>query len=128
MRAWLQILLLLFITACSAKPVESSIKIFNYEDFGPQVVAHELIGMDWWQWQAHGDSRPKKYDIKVVVYKDTPLETVKKNYPVIPEKRQDYRYLEYKAALQYLNQIIEEDAIPSLTNKLKLTREKVLQM
>ena len=128
MKVWIQLTFLLLFTACTTTPATSSVTILDYDDFGPQVVAHEVIGMQWWQWQSHGDARPRKYDIKVVVYKDLPLATIKKNYPVIPAKQQDYRYLQYDKAIQYLNELIKEDAIPALTTKLKSTRHKLLQM
>ncbi len=35
------------------------IVVFNYNDFGAQVIASEVIGMAWWQWQPHGESRLK---------------------------------------------------------------------
>lgn len=114
------------LTACASTQANSSITVLNYDDFGPQVIAHELIGMDWWQWQSHGDSRPRKYDIKVIVYRNVSLDTIKEKYPVIPEKQQDYRYLEYNKAIEYLDKHIEENAFPALTQKLKSTRKKLL--
>lgn len=79
-----------------------------YDAFGPQVVAHELIGMEWWQWDSHGDSEPKEYPIKVVVYWNQSLEETKKRYPVIREKEQDYRYVEYEAAKRHLTEKAKE--------------------
>lgn len=43
-------------------------KILPYAAFGPQVAAHELIGMEWWQWQAVGGDEDREYPIQVVVY------------------------------------------------------------
>jgi hypothetical protein len=83
--------------------------IFQYSDFGPQVLAHELIGFEWYQWERDGHPDPNYvYDIKVVVYKDIRLEEVKKIYPVIKAKQQDYRYVEYKEALEYLDKHIRQ--------------------
>ncbi|MDY6992829.1 MAG: hypothetical protein SVR94_09535 [Pseudomonadota bacterium] len=99
--------------------------LFEYEAFGPPVVAHELIGMDWWQWQASGDPRPKKYDIKVVVYKGIDISDVKKMFPVNPALYHDYRYVAYSVAMNYLNTLIEENVIASLTSQLIKTRERI---
>ena len=82
--------------------------IFDYEDFGPQVAVYELIGFQWWQWESHGDPDPgNKAAIKVVVYWNEPLTTVKTRYPVIPEKKQDYRYLVYDKARDHLQKLIQ---------------------
>jgi len=32
--------------------------LLDYNDFGPQIIAQEVISMEWWQWQDHGDSDP----------------------------------------------------------------------
>ena len=99
--------------------------ILDYNEFGPQVEAYELLGMQWWQWQPHGDSRPRKYDIKVVVYKGIDLETVKEKFPVNQLQERDYRYVKYSDALQYLDERIQEIEIPELTAKLKVTRVRI---
>lgn len=99
--------------------------ILDYNEFGPQVEAYELLGMQWWQWQPHGDSRPRKYDIKVVVYKGIDLETVKEKFPVNQLQERDYRYVKYSDALQYLDERIQEIDIPELTAKLKVTRVRI---
>ena len=101
--------------------------ILQYDDFGPQAAAWELIGMQWWQWDSHGDSDPNtKYDIKVIVYRDIPLANIKKLYPVIKEKKQDYRYLEYAKAIDYLNDNIKENIIPEVTSTLQKTKHKIV--
>ncbi len=81
--------------------------------------------MDWWQWQTSGDPRPRKYDIKVIVYKDIPINDVKKMFPVTPSLYQDYRYVEYSVAIDYLDTLIEENLIESLTHKMVDTRAKI---
>lgn len=81
--------------------------IFPYGAFGPQSAAYELIGMEWWQWESHGDSRPRDYPIKVVVYWDQSLEQTKKKYPVDKTKEQDYRYVEYTVATAHLEKTIK---------------------
>lgn len=90
-------------------------------------MSSELLGTDWWQWQEHGDSRPTTYDIKVVVYRHIGLEDVKKKYPISPQQRKDYRYVEYAEAVRYLDGHIEENAIASLTASLQETKAKIIQ-
>ncbi len=73
------ILASLLLHGCSK--ARNSYAIFEYEDFGPQVMAWEEIGMQWWQWDNHGDDDPKsKYDIKVVVYAGMPLDEIKSDF------------------------------------------------
>jgi len=38
--------------------------ILNFSDFGPLSLSRDLLGNDWWQWQRHGDSKPRVYNIK----------------------------------------------------------------
>lgn len=99
----------------------------DYVDFGPQVIAHEIIGMEWWQWQDQGDPSPREYAIKVVVYKDASEAEVKQEFPVNPGKQIDYRYLEYLRALEYLDEKINEDVVESVTDTLKSTRETITE-
>lgn len=118
------LLVTIFMLSCSSLQTSSTL-VLDYEDFGPPVVAHEVIGMDWWQWLSHGESRPKDYPIKVVIFRDISLQDVKSRFPVEPELEQDYRYLEYSDAMLYLDRLIEENVIESLTGQLIDTRNKI---
>ena len=98
--------------------------VFDYDDFGPQVLAYQTIGYQWYQWNRTGGSDPNDIDpIKVVVYWDEPLGAIKNKYPVEPRKKKDYRYLSYDAAMQYLDSTLSE--FPEYTNLAK-TREKLV--
>jgi hypothetical protein len=111
--------------AIGACKVQQQIKttVMHYEDFGPPSMVYELLGSDWWQWQPHGDSDPKKrYDIRVVVYRNIGLEEVRRKYPVKPEALQDYRYISYEDATRYLDRQIAENVLPTLTTRLRATR------
>ena len=104
--------------------------VLKYADFGPPSMAWQTIGMDWWQWDNHGDSDPKtKYDIKVVVYKGIPLAQVKQIYPVVKSKEQDYRYLSYDTAIKYLERNIDanvkDNFLPKLTERLQGRRQRL---
>lgn len=83
--------------------------VFDYDDFGPQALAYQTIGFQWYQWNSTGGSDPTKLDvIKVVVYWNEPVEKVKEKYPVNPKKKKDYRYLSFESAIKYLNSAIAE--------------------
>jgi len=79
------------------------------------------------KWLPHGDSSPKDYDIKVVVYRDALLESIEKKYPVDSKQEKDFRYLEYQAALIYLDEKINENVIESTTNLLKETKALLIE-
>jgi len=119
------ILIALFVTSCAVADTKQTL-VLDYGNFGPQAAAWELLGMEWWQWQSHGDSRPRKYDVKVVVYRDIALEAVQKKYPVSEPQQKDYRYVRYSEALKYLDQKIEENMDPTVTETLKATKTKII--
>jgi hypothetical protein len=119
-------ILVLMLCACGREPDRATFLVLDYGDFGPQVIASEVIGMQWWQWQSTGDPRPREYDIKVVVYRDRTLEQAKESYPVDPARQQDYRYVEYTNALEYLDRVIQENVIETVTEQLEKTRAKIV--
>ena len=114
---------LLLVAACgkSAAPVKSEAPsahpealVMEYDDFGPQVMAHELLGMEWWQWEAHGDSNPATtYPVRVVVHRGLGAAELAARYPVDPVKKIDHRYVTVERALAWLGENIaalEKDA------------------
>jgi len=97
--------------------------VLSYHEFGPQAAAHGLIGYEWYQWNSHGDSDPAKDDdVRVVVYRGIPLDEVKEMYPVVAGE-QDYRYLGYEAAIDYLN---KNEGEPYLGH-LRETKKKIVE-
>lgn len=99
----------------------------NYRAFGPQAMAYEIIGNEWWQWQESGGDRPAQdFDIKVIVYRGATVEELTERFPLIPEKFIDSRYLKYQDAMTYLDKHIAENAIPELTQRLGATRAKLV--
>jgi hypothetical protein len=104
----------------------------QYEDFGPQITSHDYIGMGWYQWDSQGGDDPNRIvDIRVVVYRNITLNEVEKIYPVI-KRKQDYRYLEYKAALELLGKfgrcLLGRIAInQAARNRALQTKQKILQ-
>ena len=98
----------------------------NYVSFGPQALSHELIGKQWWQWQAHGSDDPSiQYDIKIVVYKDMSEKQVSAKFPIIESKFMDYRYLPYADAIAYLDKNIAELEDESIRTTLTSTRSQL---
>ena len=125
-------LALIIVISCSSN--NNQILILSYDEFGPQSMAWETIGMQWWQWDNHGDSDPNtKYDIKIAIYRNIPLQDVKKRFPVIKESQKDYRYLEYNAALRFLDtkihelQEINEQWARDIVNRFSRVRGKIVK-
>lgn len=84
--------------------------VLPYSSFGPQVIAHELLGKEWWQWESQGGSKSgvKDYDIKVVVYWDEKIASVRERYPIDPSRERDFRYVDLSKAIAYLRRTISE--------------------
>jgi hypothetical protein len=82
--------------------------ILPYSAFGPQAAAYKVIGMEWWQWDSHGDRRPRDYPIKIVVFWDQTREDTAKRHPVDREKLEDFRYVEYSKAITHMERTIKE--------------------
>lgn len=120
------LLLFTLLTSCSVHS-QQEVVLLDYNDFGPQIIAREVIGMEWWQWQDHGDPDPAAvYPVKVAVYRNIPLSEVKQRYPVEPEQKKDFRYLEYQNALRFLDEKITENVQESVTEQLKAARKKII--
>lgn len=85
-----------------------TIFVAKYKDFGPPQLSSPLLGNQWWQWPDPENHKPVTYDVKVVVYRDVSLDVVKASFPVIPEKKQDYRYVAYEDAVTYFDNTIEQ--------------------
>lgn len=94
---------------CAIRPLAKNTMVLAYSDFGPGVLASNLLGQEWWQWQSEGGDNPAtRYSVKVVVYWDVSLDKVKQAYPVVPKKKQDYRYVERDNALTFLDSAIQD--------------------
>lgn len=97
--------------------------VLRYQDFAPQAAAFELIGFEWYQWNSQGPDNPSQPDtVRVVVYRDIPLNQVKKLYPVI-RGQQDYRYISYHDALAYCGRLLREHG--ALLGHLRHTRNTI---
>ncbi|GIV39031.1 MAG: hypothetical protein KatS3mg033_0831 [Thermonema sp.] len=127
-----RLLLLIWLFACLGacqKQNKQALRVFvlSYEDFGPKYLAYTLLGNEWYQWEESEDEN-KSYRIQVVVYKDEDLERVKKAYPVQAEAEQDYRYVSYEAAMEYLNRHSQNPALSeSSRQKLEETKLRLME-
>jgi len=91
------------------RPSTAEALVLAYDDFGPQVMAHTLVGMEWWQWEAHGDSNPATtYPVRVVVHRGLGKAELAARYPVDPVKKLDHRYVTVERALGWLGENIAE--------------------
>ena len=108
----------------------SNTLVLRYQDFGPPSVTYGLLGVEWYQWNSQGPDDPNATDdVKVVVYRNVPLEEVRKEYPVVEEK-QDYRYLEYEVALDLLSKYEADsfwDQYPEVKEGTRRTKERILE-
>jgi hypothetical protein len=125
-------LAIIIVISCSSN--NKQILILSYDEFGPQSIVWETIGMQWWQWDNHGDSDPNtKCDIKIAIYRDIPLQDVKKRFPVVKESQKDYRYLEYNSALSFLDtkihelRKINEQWAKDIVKRLSRVRDKIVK-
>ena len=82
--------------------------VMKYEDFGSPGSSDELFGSERTQGNGQrADELSSTDDIKVVVYRNVDLATVKRTYPELGGKFV-YRYVEYSQAMAYLDKQIEE--------------------
>ena len=115
------LLLTLFLAGCTiaSKDPSSTVEIqlnknsdgifiADYSDFGPPQLTKELLGDKWWQWDDPENYKPVAYDVKVVVYRNIDIEAVKQAFPVVPNLKQDYRYIKYKDAAEYFSNKLSE--------------------
>jgi hypothetical protein len=93
--------------AMTGKTDDGNFIVLNYQDFGPQAMAEELLGPEYWQWDSGQYSQPQKFDIKVVVYRNMNLDAVKLTFPVNKNQKKDFRYVEYKVAMQWYDRQID---------------------
>ena len=122
---WSSLHLFVLMLVCPAVLAEAL--VLHYADFGPQVVAHRLLGPEWWQWETHGDSDPKtQYLIRIVVYDEESESNVRTQYPLIPSENKDYRWIPLNQAIQYLDEEISKDTLERTTASLKKTRMQLI--
>jgi len=127
--------LIFIISGCSSQVVDKKqYLVLPYSSFGPSTMSGSLLGVEWFQWLPHGDSRPTKYDVNVIIYREISLGEVKKIYPISQKKRVDYRYISYLDAVSYFNRNIievinmEQEGYPmgALSQELKSVKTHII--
>lgn len=113
----LLLIALLLLPGCGTD--EDKYLVLEYGDFGHQVMAWETLGGQWWQWDPDAKSDPvHEHAIRVVVYHGIPIKQIKERFPVDKLKQQDFRYLDARESVRYLNRNI--DALEKLDDEVSL--------
>ncbi|MBU6955597.1 hypothetical protein [Hahella sp. HN01] len=105
----------------------------TYQDFGPPSLATDLLGSEWWQWNPHGDPRPRHYDVHVIVYRSMTENDIRKHFPIDEATEKDYRYLPYTTAINYLDANItalasdDESVVQEIREQLIQTRGEIVR-
>ncbi|WP_431689169.1 hypothetical protein [Hahella sp. NBU794] len=105
----------------------------TYSDFGPPSLATDLLGSEWWQWNPHGDPRPRHYNVHVIVYRNMTESDIRKHFPIDEATEKDYRYLPYTTAINYLDTNItalasdDESVVQEIRERLIQTRREIVQ-
>ena len=125
---------LVLLTAAAPSRRGPDAVVLDYADFGPQVMAHELLGMELYQWESESPDPHATFDIRVVVHNGLSPKSLAARYPVVKGKR-DHRYLLRAKALAYLDaRLLELRDVPpaegapfvALAVRLAATRERIV--
>ena len=82
--------------------------VMNYPDFKPSSRAYELLGFESDQRNIQESGNPNsEIEVKVVIYRNVDLATVKQTYPTFGGKP-NYRFVEYGEAIGFLEKQIRE--------------------
>lgn len=121
------LIIFLALTSCSCSTQQKlNYTTLKYDNFGPQAMTHELIGMNWRQWLEPGGFQPKDtFDIQVVVYCDGQRLDIEKRFSVDTTTQKDYRYITKNDAIGYLNGHIKEDLLYEVTQQLAATKQTI---
>ena len=97
------VLIVLSVVLCfSGCSDRRQVVVLSYSDFGPQVVAVDLLGPEWNPWDAHGDQLDPDVPIVVVVFDGISLEEARRQYPTV-EGQSDFRWIPKRQAVEWLH-------------------------
>lgn len=101
--------------------------VLAYDDFGPQVLAGQLLGPEWWSWEAGGSWEPDDaFDVRVVVFRGRTRAQVATRYPTVKD-RSDYRLVPLRDALRFLDEALADPDVPAtLRDRLRRTRTRIV--
>lgn len=112
------------LSSCASRISRTTV-VFDYADFGPQAMAYKVIGPKNHQWDPQVPIPFGAEGVRVVVYRNIDLEIVKQHFPVDPQRHQDYRYLTYGEAMDYLDARIRQNLLKRITLRLEETRDAI---
>jgi hypothetical protein len=107
--------------------------LYKYEDFGPQALAGQLLGAEWYVFSDCACFEPgDRFDIRVVVYGGgMSAAAVRRRYPSGPALG-DYRVVRATEAIAFVREQLrdleswaDEDRIVSLEGTLRATRVRL---
>ena len=82
--------------------------VMNYSDFKPSSKGYELLGFESDQRNIQDLGNPNsENEVKVVIYRNVDLATVKQTYPTFGGKT-NYRFVEYSEVMGFLERQIRE--------------------
>lgn len=119
------VLLLASLMACASPPSDRTL-VLRYSDFGPQAMAYHLLGPNRLPWDPDTPIFVGHNAVRIVIYRDINLKTVKSLYPSDKPGNIDYRYVSYQDALRYLDAKIHHNLLIRITQKLKNTRDQII--
>jgi len=93
-----------FVTLHNSRSSFPNAFVMDYSAFKPETISYELLGQPGSQ--AEGNSNSEA-EVQVVIYRNIDLARVKESYPTL-NGRYDYRFVEYREALDFLAQHIAE--------------------
>lgn len=125
MKIWLVLAMCLLCGGCASRITKSTV-VFEYADFGPQAMAYRVLGPKNLQWEPEVPIMIGQGKVYVVVYRGIPLEAVANHFPPDRSRNQDYRYIQYGEALNYLDAKIERNLLRRVTERLRRTREAII--
>ena len=120
----LLILTCLLLTSCASR-ISRTTLVFDYADFGPQAMAYRTIGPKNYQWDPQTPILFGAEGVRVVVYRNIRLEEVEQHFPLDPQRHQDYRYLAYADAMEYLDTRIRQNLLRRISQRLEQTRDRI---
>lgn len=118
------LIMCLGLASCASR-ISRTTLVFDYADFGPQAMAYRVIGPKNHQWDPQTPIPFGAEGVRVVVYRDIGLEEVQQHFPVDPSRHQDYRYLAYADAMDYLDARIRQNLLKRITLRLEQTRDAI---
>lgn len=109
---------------------EPPVVVLPYDAFGPQAMAHTLVGFAWWSWEGGGSYGPgDTFDVRVVVHRDGERAAAEQRWPTVPALEQDRRLVSRSEALGWLDERIAELAgepeFQGLREELRATRARI---